>query len=133
MIEPHSELCACWASILLFAHIACNQVNNISCYNQNESLFYKFKQVIVLLNCLPGFKTFQISQLPLLHGKLSSSASSVNLKEIIYHVISITRRAYISTIIYTYFLSPHQRASCLDSVLLTLPTFDVIFILFPTS
>ena len=108
---------------------------HISCYNQNESLFYKFKQVIVLLNCTPGFKTFQISQLPLLQGKLPSSASSVNLnfERNNLHVISITRRAYISTIIYTYFFSPHQRASCLDSVLLTLPTFDVIFILFPTS
>ena len=34
--------------------------------------------------------------------------------------------------IYTYVFSPHQRASCLDSILLTILTFDVIFILFPT-
>ena len=44
----------------------------------------------------------------------------------------ITLKAYISTIIYIYVFSPHQRALCLDSILLTLPTFDFIFILFPT-
>ena len=64
----------------------------------------------MLLKSLPGFNILQISQLPFPHGKLT----------------------YISTIIYTYVFSPHQRASCLDSILLTLPTFDVIFILFLT-
>ena len=40
---------------------------------------------------MPGFNILQISQLPLLHGKLPRSASSVNfnLDELIYHVMSL--------------------------------------------
>ena len=41
-------------------------------------------------------------------------------------------RANISTIIFTHVFSPQYRASRLHSILFTLTTFYVIFILFPT-
>ena len=41
-------------------------------------------------------------------------------------------QAHISTIIFTHVFSPQHRASRLNSILVTLPTFYVIFILFPT-
>ena len=41
-------------------------------------------------------------------------------------------RACISTIIFTHVFSPQHRTPRLDSILFTLPTFYVIFILFPT-
>ena len=62
------------------------------------------------------------------HRQLTST-----LSELIYTKCHwITERAYISTIIYTYVFAPHQRDSCLNLVLLTLSTFHVIFVLFPT-
>ena len=41
-------------------------------------------------------------------------------------------QAHISAIIFTHFFSPQHRALRLDSVLFTLPTFYVTFILLPT-
>ena len=41
-------------------------------------------------------------------------------------------QAHISTITFTHVFSPQHRALHLDLILFTLPTFYVIFILFPT-
>ena len=40
-------------------------------------------------------------------------------------------RAHISAIIFTHVFSPQHRASRLDLILFKLPTFYVIFVLFP--